>query len=77
MLIFVESAIVGFIGGLLGLGIGLIAVFSFTIARHWIPVFDIRLAPLAVVGGIVIGVLGGLLASFRASHIEPSEALRT
>ncbi|QAY60438.1 ABC transporter ATP-binding protein/permease [Microbacterium protaetiae] len=75
-LVLVESGAVGFLGGLAGLALGLAATLAVTIARHWSPVFDLRLAPLAVVGGIMVGALGGLIAAFRAARIEPSDALR-
>jgi macrolide transport system ATP-binding/permease protein len=75
-LIFIESAIVGVLGGVLGLAIGLIAILGTTIGQRWIPVFDLRLAPAAIIGGIIVGTLGGIIASARASRVQPTEALR-
>lgn len=75
-LVLAESVFIGALGGGVGLVAGLAFIIGTTLARHWIPVFDLRLAPLAVVGGIVVGAVGGLLASARASRIEPHEALR-
>ena len=75
-LVLAESVVIGALGGLLGLALGLGAVLVMTIARQWIPVFDLRLAPAALVGGVVVGAAGGLIAAWRASRIEPHEALR-
>ena len=75
-LVLAESVVIGALGGLLGLALGLGAVLVLTVARQWIPVFDLRLAPAALIGGVVVGAAGGLVAAWRASRIEPHEALR-
>lgn len=71
-----ESAYVGVAGGVLGLVIGILAILVITLSQQWAPVFDLRLGPLAVIAGIVIGVLGGVLAAVRAARIRPAETLR-
>jgi macrolide transport system ATP-binding/permease protein len=75
-LVLLESVIIGAAGGVAGLLVGMAGVLGVTIARRWDPVFDLTLAPVAVLGGILIGALGGAVAAARASRIEPSEALR-
>lgn len=75
-LVLTESTLVGAVGGFLGLLGGLAGVLIVTVIRHWSPVFDLRLAPVALAGGIVVGAIGGVLASARASRIQPNEALR-
>lgn len=75
-LVLAESTIVGAIGGVVGLAGGLMGILIVTVLRHWSPVFDLRLAPVAIAGGIVVGAAGGILASVRASRIQPNEALR-
>jgi macrolide transport system ATP-binding/permease protein len=75
-LVLAESTIVGAIGGVVGLTGGLMGILIVTVLRHWSPVFDLRLAPVAIAGGIVVGAAGGILASVRASRIQPNEALR-
>ncbi|MCU1527339.1 MAG: hypothetical protein JWP75_1102 [Frondihabitans sp.] len=75
-LVLTESTIVGAIGGVVGLAFGLAGILAITVLRHWSPVFDLRLAPTAILGGILVGALGGAVASARASRIQPNEALR-
>ena len=75
-LVLAESTIIGAIGGVVGLATGLAGILIITLIRQWSPVFDLTLAPLAIAGGIVVGAIGGILASARASRIQPNEALR-
>jgi macrolide transport system ATP-binding/permease protein len=75
-MIAVESALVGALGGVGGLLAGMLGVLGVTIGRNWIPTFDPSIAPLAVLGGILIGVLGGAAAAVRAARIHPADALR-
>jgi macrolide transport system ATP-binding/permease protein len=75
-LLATESLFIGVLGGVLGLVLGLLIVMTVTIVQRWTPIFDIRLAPLAVLGGAVIGVAGGSLASYKAARIRPAQALR-
>lgn len=73
---FAEGVIVGMFGGLAGLFTGLGALLTVTVAHGWVPVFDARWLPFAVVGGVLAGVLSGLPASLRAAGIQPIDALR-
>ncbi|WP_099332958.1 ABC transporter ATP-binding protein/permease [Actinomyces minihominis] len=75
-LVFGESFIVGLIGGVMGAYASLMTVLLITLARHWQPVFDPRLLVLGVLGGILVGLIGGGVATRRASRIQPSAALR-
>jgi macrolide transport system ATP-binding/permease protein len=71
-----EAAVAGLVGGLVGLLGAFATVLVVTVAQHWQPVLDLRIAPIAVVGGMLVGVIGGLPAAIRASRIQPAEALR-
>lgn len=72
----VEAMLLGAAGGAVGFAIGTGGVLAVTVAKHWQPVLDLRLVPLALAGGAAVGVLGGLAAAVRASRIQPSDALR-
>jgi hypothetical protein len=47
-----------------------------TIMRHWIPVFDFSLGPLAVLGGVLAGGVGGTIAALQAVRVQAQDALR-
>jgi putative ABC transport system permease protein len=71
-----ESATLGLLGGLVGTSVGIVTVVGVAIARDWTAVLE----PLAVLPAPLIGAVTGLVAGFypawRASRIEPVEALR-
>jgi len=72
----VEALLLGIAGGAVGFLVGTLGVLAVTVAQQWQPVLDIRLVPVALAGGALVGVLGGLAAAIRASRIQPSDALR-
>lgn len=75
-LVLLEAFIIGIAGGITGLFLGLLGVLSVCIARGWSPVFNPALGPLAITAGITVGMLAGAVAAWRASRIQPVEALR-
>ncbi len=72
-----ESAIIGTAGGLLGLALGLAGILAVTLSQRWQPVFDLALAPVAVLGGVAVGAVSGFASAIRAARIEPADALRS
>ncbi|MBD3943123.1 ABC transporter ATP-binding protein/permease [Microbacterium sp. NEAU-LLC] len=75
-LVVVESTIVGAVGGILGLFAGMIGILAFTIVQRWVPVFDVRLAPLAILGGVLVGAAASAVGAVRAARVSPVDALR-
>ncbi len=75
-LVLTESTIIGLIGGILGAYLSVLAVLVITIARQWQPVLDPVMIPLGIIGGVLVGLVGGAIATHRASRIQPSHALR-
>jgi ABC-type antimicrobial peptide transport system permease subunit len=75
-LVIVESTVIGLIGGVLGLCAAVIGVSAVTVVRHGTPTSHIRLNPVALADGTVVGLLGGAVAGNRGSRIATSEALR-
>ncbi|QAY60183.1 macrolide ABC transporter ATP-binding protein/permease [Microbacterium protaetiae] len=71
-----ESAVIGFVGGVLGLVLGIAAILGFTMTQRWMPVFDLRLAPLAVAAGVVLAALSSVIGAVRAARVHPAIALR-
>jgi macrolide transport system ATP-binding/permease protein len=75
-LVLAESSIIGVAGGAAGFLAGLVCVLGVTIMRHWIPVFDFSLGPLAVLGGVLAGGVGGTIAALQAVRVQAQDALR-
>ena len=75
-LVLCESVIIGALGGVVGLVLGMASTLVITVLRRWGPVLDLRLIPAAIVAGMIVGAIGGLLASARATRIQPHAALR-
>lgn len=71
-----ESGALGALGGLVGTSLGTVTVVVMAVVRDWTPV----MAPLTVVAAPVIGLTTGLVAglypAWRASRVQPAEALR-
>jgi ABC-type antimicrobial peptide transport system permease subunit len=75
-----ESALLGVIGGLLGIGLGMVLIWGL----QQIPLIGGMLAPhygptvfaQAMIIAVVAGCVGGLYPAWRATRMRPVEALR-
>ena len=76
-----EASVMGFLGGVLGLilGIGLVLVINEVTARQGVVVFQVtpRLSVGVVVFGVLLGGIAGLLPARAASRRHPVESLRS
>ncbi|WP_026423472.1 ABC transporter permease [Actinokineospora inagensis] len=72
----VESATLGLLGGLVGTAIGVVTVLVVSIVRGLTPILEPQVVYPAPVLGMVTGLLAGLCPAWRATRIEPAEALR-
>jgi putative ABC transport system permease protein len=71
-----EATALGLFGGITGAALGAWAVVAVAAIQHWTPVISpLTLLP-APLAGAVTGLLAGLYPAWRASRIEPVEALR-
>ena len=71
-----ESAAMGLVGGIMGASLGVLVIVGVSAQRQWTPVLDLYVPLLAVPGGALIGLVAGLYPSWRASSLEPVDALR-
>lgn len=71
-----ESAVLGAFSGLAGTSIGVITIVIVALTHQWTPVLAPTLVIAAPVIGLLTGVLAGCYPAWRASRIEPADALR-
>jgi ABC-type antimicrobial peptide transport system permease subunit len=79
-LILKEAVLLGFMGGFAGIliALGLGALFSKTpmVGEMLSPVWEYDIFIRAIIIALLLGVLGGLYPAFRATGLQPVEALR-
>ncbi|MFC8421503.1 ABC transporter permease [Streptomyces sp. NPDC057236] len=71
-----ESVVLGTLGGLVGTSLGALTVLGVAVVRDWTPVLHPAVAAGAPAIGLGTGLLAGLYPAWRASRIQPVEALR-
>lgn len=71
-----ETALLGGAGGTLGGLLGLFVVLALSFANEWTPVIDVSHALAASAIGSMAGLLAGLMPAFRATRIQPVDALQ-
>jgi len=80
LLIQVEAAVLGFVGGILGIFIGWGALQLLSTLPQTASVVSASLSPLHFFEALAISVLSGLIAgaypAWRGAHLSPVEALR-
>lgn len=72
-----ESAAMGFVGGVLGASLGTLVVVGVSAYQSWTPVLDPLVPFAAPVVGALVGLVSGTYPALRAAGMEPVEALRS
>jgi ABC-type antimicrobial peptide transport system permease subunit len=79
-LILGESLVLSLLGGLVGAGLGVAAVWTLGRSSSWLGIFGTHYAPdlfvRALVTVVVLGIVGGAYPAWWASRLLPVEALR-
>ena len=79
-MILIESIFVGLLGGLLGVALGWLALFAFSDVFQMFGANTTTIGPgllsQAAVVVLTLGLAGGIYPAWRASQLEPVEALR-
>ncbi|MFF2433571.1 ABC transporter permease [Streptomyces sp. NPDC058107] len=71
-----ESGALGALGGLIGTSLGTLTVVGVAVARQWTPVIHPMTLLMAPAIGLATGLAAGLYPAWRASRIQPVEAIR-
>jgi len=76
--IVVESGVLGFIGGIVGLlaGMGVIQLIVFASSTDNAPIVTFPAVVISFSFALAIGVISGLYPAWKASTLDPIEALR-
>ena len=69
----IEAVLICLIGGLIGLGLAFL--LSFAINQFLPSTMPVSLAIFAVILSLAVGVISGLVPSYRAAKLDPIEAL--
>jgi putative ABC transport system permease protein len=72
-----ESMLLGLGGGLVGVGVGVLATAAYATTRDWAVVIPASAWAGGLGAAILIGSLAGLAPAMRAARLSPTEALRT
>ena len=83
MQFLIEAVLLSFIGGVVGLALGLGAsltltalINNFTTGARWPIIFSLPAALVAIVVSALVGVAFGFFPALRASRLDPIDALR-
>jgi ABC-type antimicrobial peptide transport system permease subunit len=72
----IESVVLCFIGGLMGLVVGRLGSISINVFMHWPTQFSLLAAIAALGVSAAVGIVFGYYPAWKASRLDPIEALR-
>ena len=72
----VESTLLSFIGGVLGVGVGFVVTTVYANRQGWLVALPMQGLVLGVVAALGIGAIAGLYPAIRAARLDPADAVR-
>lgn len=72
----IESIVLSMIGGLCGIAIGILGAQIYSLATKGVVVYSISVISFAFLFSLAVGVVFGVFPAFKASRMNPIEALR-
>lgn len=74
-LILAEAAVIGTVGGIVGVCLGTLTIALGSAVKGWAPILDPALLVIAPAAGTVAGLTAGTYPSLKATRITPLEAM--
>jgi putative ABC transport system permease protein len=71
-----EATLLSLLGGAIGVLIGVVGSLAISSTLHWPTHIPIEALLVAVIFSAAVGVFFGFYPAYKASHLDPIEALR-
>jgi ABC-type antimicrobial peptide transport system permease subunit len=72
----IEAVTLSSIGGLLGVALGIGGAEMLTLIKHWPTLVSGTSIVIAFISSAVVGIISGFYPAWKASQLDPIEALR-